>query len=249
MIKKYYDFIKEKFDRFDPIKSFYLHNELNSDIWNGDVLDEIIRQELLKISDDYFKSLEIDIPIYDIILTGSLCGYNYSKYSDLDVHVVMKTDDSNLLKRYLDYSKKLWNIQHNINIKGFDVEIYGQRYGEYELEKNMDSPQYSLIKNEWIKKPNKSDRVIDEEAIKDKSELLMDMIDDIEDQYKMGATYDDLESKIKNVWKKISDNRRAGLEKEGEFSIENLVFKLLRRNGYINKLLELRTKIYDEQFK
>lgn len=239
----------ERFDRFEPIKSFYLHDELNSDIWSGTSLDETVRQELLKIAQDYFKSLEVDLQIHDIILTGSLCGYNYSKYSDLDVHVVINTDDSNLLKRYLDYSKKLWNIQHNINIKGFDVEIYVQRYDEYEEEKNMDSPQYSLLKNEWIKYPSKSNQIIDEESIKDKSELLMDMIDDIEGQYKMGATYDDLETKIKNVWKKISDNRRAGLEKEGEFSIENLVFKLLRRNGYISKLLKLRTKIYDEQFK
>jgi hypothetical protein len=238
MIKKYFEFM-ENSDRFGPMNSFYIHKNLNSDIWNEEILDDNIRQELL----------EIEIEIYDIILTGSLCGFNYSKYSDMDVHIIVKTDGTNLLKRYLDYSKKLWNIQHNINIKSFDVEVYCQDYDEYESEKDMDSPQYSLLKNEWIKKPSKEYRKIDHDAIKEKSELIMDMIDDIESQYSMDASYFDLEPKIRNVWKKISDNRRAGLEKEGEFSIENLVFKLLRRNGYIKKLLDLKIRIYDEQFK
>ena len=54
---------------------------------------------------------------------------------------------------------------------------------------------------------------------------------------------------LKKVWKKIKEGRKAGLEKEGEFSIENLVFKLLRRNGYIQKIMDIRRKAYDKQFK
>ena len=55
--------------------------------------------------------------------------------------------------------------------------------------------------------------------------------------------------KLKKVWKKIKDGRQAGLDREGEYSIENLVFKLLRRNGYIQRVMDVRRKAYDKQFK
>jgi len=240
MIKKYFEFLD---NRFDPIDSFHLHDELNSEIWKDDMLDNNTRQELFKIAEDYFNSLEIDILMKDVILTGSLCGYNYSKYSDFDLHIIVDIDTP-MLKKYLDYSKKLWNIQHNIHIKGYDVEVYCQDSNE----KHTSNGQYSLLNNKWIKHPDKQDVSIDQESIKDKSELLMDMIDDIENQYNIGAEYENLQQSIKNVWKKITDNRKAGLEKEGELSVENLVFKLLRRNGYIKKILDLKIRIYDEQF-
>ena len=44
--------------------------------------------------------------------------------------------------------------------------------------------------------------------------------------------------------------RKEGLAREGEFSVENLVFKKLRGEGYIEKLIDLiskaYTKIYNE---
>ena len=77
----------------------------------------------------------------------------------------------------------------------------------------------------------------------------MDRIDVLEADFKQNFNYEDLSEKVKKVWKKVKDNRQKGLDREGEFSIENLVFKLLRRNGYIGKLISLKSKIYDKQFK
>jgi hypothetical protein len=74
-------------------------------------------------------------------------------------------------------------------------------------------------------------------------------IDDIEKESK-DDNYEEFESKISKVWKKIKEYRQSGLESEsGEFSIGNLVFKLLRRNGYVNRVMKLRKEIYDKQFK
>jgi hypothetical protein len=73
-------------------------------------------------------------------------------------------------------------------------------------------------------------------------------IDDIEESDNID--YDDLKEKTESVWKKIKDFRKSGLESEsGEFSIGNLVFKLLRRNGYISKIMEIKKDSYDKQFK
>ena len=44
---------------------------------------------------------------------------------------------------------------------------------------------------------------------------------------------------------KISKARSSGLEREGEYSFENLAFKVLRRNDYLEKLSRLRIDAYD----
>ena len=49
--------------------------------------------------------------------------------------------------------------------------------------------------------------------------------------------------------KKIKDFRKSGLDcEDGEFSVGNLVFKLLRRNGYIEKVMKIKRYAYDKQF-
>ena len=40
--------------------------------------------------------------------------------------------------------------------------------------------------------------------------------------------------------------REAGLDKSGEYSTENLVFKLLRSSGYVNQLKDAINNITDK---
>ena len=44
---------------------------------------------------------------------------------------------------------------------------------------------------------------------------------------------------------KIRKFRQSGLESGGEYSVENIAFKALRRNGYLLKLSELKRNSYD----
>ncbi len=107
---------------------------------------------------------------------------------------------------------------------------------------------YSLLNNKWVKKPVKVDFKPNERMIKEKSKNIIMAIDDIEEESK-SKDFDELEPKIKKVWKKIKSYRQSGLDSEsGEFSIGNLVFKLIRRNGYISKIMTLKRKLYDKQF-
>ena len=50
---------------------------------------------------------------------------------------------------------------------------------------------------------------------------------------------------INKIRKKLKRFRSTGLEEYGEYSYENLVFKFLRRNGYIGKLLDAKNQLYD----
>ncbi len=87
MIKKFLEYFVQA--QFEPIKSFHLKDELNPKIWNDFVIDESVSEDLLKIANDYFESLElVNVELSDIMLTGSLANYNWSKYSDFDLHLI-----------------------------------------------------------------------------------------------------------------------------------------------------------------
>jgi hypothetical protein len=251
-IRKYFEFVKSD---FDAIKSFYIKDELSQKVWDDFKLKDEIKEQLITIGQDFFEKTEIEVDVKDIVFCGSLCNYNWSeKYSDFDLHIIIDFNDVNedyeLVEKLCDYAKKMWNSQHDIKIKGYDVEIAIQ--DENDLSETLKTTRmggvYSLLNNKWIKKPNKVEFEPDENLIKEKSKTLMMKIDDIEESDNID--YDDLKEKTESVWKKIKDFRKSGLESEsGEFSIGNLVFKLLRRNGYISKIMEIKKDSYDKQFK
>jgi hypothetical protein len=248
MIKSFLEYNSQA--QFEPIKSFYLQDDLNENIWKeDDQMFDDLRYELLEIAYDYLDFLDIDVDIEDIILTGSLANYNWSKYSDFDVHLVFdfsEVDDNvDLVKKYLDAAEKVWKSQHDLKLNGYPVELYCQNIDAEHTSTGV----YSLVNDKWFKKPKKEDFVPDEDLIRIKSRKVMDSIKDLEEDLEKNVESDIILDKLKKTWKKIKDARQSGLEKEGEYSIENLIFKLLRRNGYIQRLLGVKKKAYDKQFK
>lgn len=251
-LNKFLEFVQ---DDFEPIKSFYLKDDLNDRIWNGFDLDSEVRRDLLRIGQDFFEGTDIKTDVMDIVLCGSLCNYNWSeRYSDYDLHIIvdMKDIDDNieLAEKLCDYAKKMWNTQHDIKIKGYEVEVAIQ--DENDMKDSIKSGRmggvFSLMKNEWIKKPQKVEFEPDEKLIRMKSETVMESIDNLESEIEEDK-YENFKDKVDKVWKKIKDFRKSGLESEsGEFSIGNLVFKLLRRNGYVEKVVKMKNQSYDKQF-
>lgn len=248
MIQKFFEYAVGK---YEPIKSFYLKDELNPKVWSdGDEkVNRSIREDLLEIAKDYFENLEINVKLQDIVLTGSLANFNWSEYSDFDLHLIFDfgevNEDEELVRKFLDAVEKVWKLQHDITIEGYEVELYCQD----SKQDHFSTGQYSLVKDKWLVKPSKEKFVPDEDLIKRKAEQIMSSIEDLENDLEENESYELISAKLKKVWKKIKDSRKAGLEREGEYSVENLVFKLLRRNGYIGKILDVKRKAYDKQFK
>ena len=252
-IIKYFEFNKND---LEPIKSFYIKDELNPKLWDNFKLDDEARQQLLRIAQDFYNNTDFSAEVVDIVFCGSLCNYNWSeKYSDYDLHIIINFSDIDenyeLVEKACDYAKKIWNSQHEIKIKGYEVEIALQ--DSKDLKKGISGGRmggvFSLLKDKWIKRPEKVDFEPDEDLITEKAKTIMMQVDDIEKESEEDK-YDAFEKKISKVWKKIKDYRQSGLESEsGEYSVGNLVFKLLRRNGYIGKIMELKRKVYDNQFK
>lgn len=242
------ELIEDKVGDEKIIKSFKSKDSLSVNIFEESegkfTMRNDIVKALIKISEDFISTLGVEFFIHDIVLTGSLANYNWSDYSDVDLHIVIDFKESkynfDILKEFFDAKKNVWNEKHNILIKGYDVELYVQDISE----EHVSSGVYSILNNRWIVFPKKGNPKIDDTMILQKSKDYMTKIDSIIKKSTKGIdVYDDIE----NMRKKLKYFRQSGLDIGGEYSYENLTFKLLRRNGYIRKLLDLKTKLTDKK--
>jgi predicted nucleotidyltransferase len=239
-------------DTSDIIKSFESQDELNSKIWekkgNSYSMKPEVRKKLLETSNIFIDFLGVEILVTDIIMIGSLVNYNWSKYSDIDLHIVVNfnqfpTNAQDLYVEFFDLKKVIFNQKHNIKMFGYDVECFVQS----ESETTFSSGIYSILYDMWVNEPKKLDKTnIDKELIKEKAKQWMRIIDGVVDNIE-DEDPEEIKSIVKKYKEKLKNFRNCGLEKGGEMAIENLVFKLLRRNGYIEKLYDLPTEIIDKK--
>lgn len=238
------------------VKSFYSKDSLSSEIFqegNGSfTMNKGVREKLLEISDNFIEFIGVDFFIHDIHLTGSLSNFNWSEYSDVDLHILVdfnefdesgKKDSSSMhkiIKEFFDAKKNVWNSTHNIKIKGYDVELYVQDANE----KHLSSGVYSILNNKWIIEPKKGKEHIDDRTIMEKGQEYANLIDSL---LKSSESGKDVSDEIDDVKSKLKQFRQSGLEKGGEYSYENLTFKLLRRNGYIEKLMNIKKGIKNKK--
>jgi hypothetical protein len=236
------------------VKSFETKDTLSNQIFDGEKgefkMREDIRKKLLDVSDNFIESLGVEFFIHDLVLTGSLANYNWSEYSDVDLHIVVDFDEivegksdsesfKTIFKEFFDAKERVWNEKYDIKIKGYDVEIYVQDI----KQPHVSSGVYSILHNKWIIEPNIKSPNIDDKKILDKSEHYAKKIDNLLQL----STKEDVSIKLDELRKKIKEFRQSGLESGGEYSYENLTFKLLRRNGYFGKLLKLKKYITDKK--
>lgn len=228
-----------EFDSFSLHDAVYFHDELNPELFFGDKLKSEVRDQLLLIAEDFMVHLGINnIDIQDITLSGSNAAYSYTKHSDLDLHILVdmsKFNDDPVYREFFDAKKTIYNDSHSITIGGIDVELYIQDSNEPVISLG----EYSILRDSWIKLPRKRKAHISQVATKNKYRKL----------YKLAeyAFRSNDPHKIKNVIKTIKKYRQAGLDEGGEFSPENLAFKILRSKGIIKRLYEKLQKLHDKK--
>ena len=239
-------------DTSEILKSFDSQDDLNSKIWekegNSYNIKSEVREKLLETSNIFIDSLGVDVIITDIIMIGSLVNYNWSKYSDIDLHIVVNYNQFNqnsedLYVEFFDLKKIVFNQKHNISLYGYDVECFVQD----EKTEAFSSGVYSILYDMWANKPKETNlKSIDFELLKEKANQWMRIIDGVVDNID-DENPDEIKNIVKKYKEKLKKFRSCGLEKNGEMSFENLVFKLLRRSGYIEKLYNVPTEIIDKK--
>lgn len=232
--------------------SFGTKETLNPKIWDGvetnsPSLKSSIRKALLKIALEFMNFLDEDLIIDDVRFTGSLANYNWSEFSDIDLHLYVDFSqfdpkDREVYKELFQLKKTLFNTTHNITVKGYEVELYAEDVNETHFSTGV----YSVLYDEWINKPEKEEVNIDREFLVKKVNNVMERIDNLIDDVSDDKLDQGLK-KIETFKERLKKYRSSGLEKDGEFSYENLVFKFLRRNGYIDKLFDFKNKLMDKK--
>ena len=219
---------------------------LDPNLWlEGKKLNPEVKDALLKIAEDFYKSTDLKAEIQNILFLGSSANYNWTPTSDIDLHVVVDITDENITE---DYARKFmdglafkWNSEHDIEIKGHPVELYLQDIGEPNATPQLareGSAIYSIFDDQWMKEPNPQNIQIDADKVRNKFQSLKKKINTL-------IKTEDVE-KLKELMKSIRNYRDAGLTEGGEFSVENIVFKALRHSGDIKKLKDTIGRVYDK---
>jgi hypothetical protein len=213
------------------------HNELNSKAWDNGQLRPEVRQRLLQIATIFIDYLDIpNFDALDIVLTGSIANYNYTRFSDFDLHVVTRYSDlrcDDVAEAFYRAKKEVWNNQHDIMIRGHEVELYVEDVEQPPVSGGV----YSVVNDRWIKKPSYNPPRIDDRAVNDKANDLIQRI--------TKAIASDDTADIERLRAKIRNMRRSGLDTAGEFGVENLAFKIVRNLGYLEKLSTAYTRQQD----
>jgi hypothetical protein len=214
------------------------HDTLNPEVWKGDELRVDVRYKLLEIAKRFIEYLEVpNFKLEDVILRGSLVNYNYTQYSDFDLHIVtdFSTLDCDITEQFYLAKKRIWNDEHDITIKGHEVELYV----EDKDAKNVSEGTYSVLDDKWLRVPKYRQPDIDDRAVSAKAR---DLMTQITRAIKAGSVED-----ITRLQDKIKAMRQAGLDANGEFSTENLAFKIVRNKGYLDKLYKNKNSKFDQE--
>jgi len=247
LFEKFDEFVEENDPKMASTSTLKMKRELNPEIWmKNKHLHSNIRKRLLKIAQDFMDKLELNhLYPYDVTLTGSLANYNWSEYSDIDLHIIIDfnaTDSSReLMRELIDAKRAEWNRTHDIRVFGYEVEIYVQDRNEPHISTGV----YSVMKDTWVLKPRPEELDVDWGEVRRKAKFVARRVGEVFELFKHGKYRDSYRASIK-LKDKIRKLRRCGLEHGGQYSTENLAFKLLRRSDYLDKLSSLKVSSYDK---
>ena len=224
--------LRELHERSDIIT---VNRRLNPKIWDGDVLDPAVAQKLKEIADAFQEFIGIELDVVDYTITGSNANYTWTDHSDLDLHLIVAGEVDDAARELFNAKKALWGEQHNITIKGLPVECYVQG----REEEHHSTGVYSIADSQWLVEPKKIKPEVDDSAVEAKKDSV---IHDIE----TALLSKDL-NRLRLAKEKITKMRQAGLERAGEWSVENLVFKILRNLGLIDEITDKIRELEDQE--
>ncbi len=226
------------------------HNTLNTKLFSKDeVLKDKVRDKMLEIVDEFVADLKeqsIKIKVDDILMIGSNASYNYTKDSDIDLHILANA-------KAADYDKEiaaaLYGAYRTIFNKNLDITLYGiplEIFVETEDSVRVSNGVYSVKKNKWLKKPEQEEIPdYDKKAFEDLvdkwetkcKELISDIkADKLADEKKVVKLLEEIYEKL----------RKKGIAKS-EYSIENLTFKELRNKSYLDQLKDYKNELVSKR--
>ena len=223
------------------------HDELNPVLFSDNKLKPEVKDKAIEVATELLAIMEengLSIKLKDLILTGSNASYNYTKDSDIDLHLVADmtniTDQKELYTILFNSFKSAFNRKYEITFYDIPVEVYIESDDTALVSNGI----YSIYHDAWIKEPEKEEiPEVDKQQIDDTLQPWLDRYTQLVTELEQDETL--TETKIDEFLNDLYELRANGLKNgEGsEYSNENLVFKEFRNLGYLDKLKELRDKV------
>ena len=212
-----------------------VNRRLNPKLWQNSELAPEVAEKLKMIARAFEEFIGVDLKIIDYTITGSNANYTWTAYSDIDLHLIVPGTPSDEERELFSAKKALWSEQHTITIKGLPVECYVQG----EDEPHHSTGVYSIVQSQWLVEPKKIKPEVDDSAVEAKKDGVMRAIE-------QALLSKDL-AQLRTVKDKITQMRKSGLERAGEWSVENLVFKILRNLGLIDQITDKIRELEDQE--
>jgi predicted nucleotidyltransferase len=222
------------------IQEYINQTTLNPILFDGLEIKPEVREVLLKIANYFWDSMELDIDYQDALLLGSSANYNWTEDSDIDLHITIdfsQFDDPELIKKYFNSVKSKFNESHDLKIGDNEVELYIQDSNE----PNSSIGIFSILNNKWIQDPVYEKVEIPDLDITQEADTFKQQIDQL---IQLPPSKDTLDQ-ISEFTEDLKQYRQSGLDKDGEYSIENLAFKELRNSGYIERIMNRKNEVID----
>ena len=223
------------------IQEYINQTTLNPILFDGLEIKPEVREVLLKIANYFWDSMELDIDYQDVLLLGSSANYNWTEDSDIDLHITVdfsQFDDPELIKKYFNSVKSKFNESHDLKIRDNEVELYIQDSNK----PNSSIGIFSILNDKWIQDPVYEKVEIPDLDITQEADTFKQQIDQL---IQLSPSKDTLDQ-ISKFTEDLKQYRQSGLDKDGEYSIENLAFKELRNSGYIEKIMNRKNEVIDK---
>ena len=228
---------------------FKQHNALSRDIWETPEQVKLkVKLKLKRIANAFLRDHNIDPDaVEDIYFTGSLAGYNYHPDSDIDLHIVVDfskvSQDLDMVRDLFNSRRLVWNERHNITIFGHEVEIFVEDVNE--VYDDEDRPVYSLEKDQWVNTPKRLDKDFDYDSAIKKAGMISHQIGLVQELMNQ-EKFVEAKRQATRIFGRLKRMRKAGLQREGAYSPENIAFKILRKRGEIDLLGDLKSASFDK---
>lgn len=220
----------------DPV-----HDTLDQEVFNGTTPKKDFFEYHLDHVKEVFRQHGFNPHAFDFYLTGSLCTYQYSSNSDVDISIVCnvnefsdedRADLISIVVNSLDgefFPRTKHQYQHFVQPLGVDIEdlfVLGLR-GAWDFQKD-----------EWVLKPSRKrahdiskeepDWIVAGIQVSDKINSLID-----------NHNYDEAIQTYDQVHKK----RQVDQARYGDYSEGNIIYKFLDNNGTFDRLRNIGKKI------
>ena len=218
--------------------SIEIHDQLNQKLFDGEKLKPEIREKILEIVDEFLDNLWVKIEPLDIQLLGSNASYNYTEFSDLDIHIITNFEfldaSQEILNALYNLEKTNFNKNHNITIKGIPVELYVEDVDSSAISNGI----YSVKDDKWIKFPNKIVDVPQYDLSKQVERWKLVIENRLNDENKEELV--DLVNRLYMI-------RKNSIAVDGEYGKGNQLFKEIRNLGLLDSIKDKIKEITSDE--